>query len=217
MEQKGNRVKKERKRGEKEEIINAAATGNRTRDLSITDQMDVLTNQVHLKIHFRHRFDQKCPFTDSVLASLEKIRQFLVIFKHCASSAKSLSVLEGQFESCAYMKIRKLVHFRVHGPCRRCSIFFIFLYFPAEPVFSEVYLRPTKVEDIILGCLLAAERLLRREKEWEERELTIEEAKEEQAGWKKRRGGENVTFSSSPVTFIYTQSLTKCSALVKSA
>ena len=27
--------------------------------------MSVLTNQVHLKIQFRHRFDQKCPFTDS--------------------------------------------------------------------------------------------------------------------------------------------------------
>jgi len=25
-----------------------------------------LTNQVHLKIQFRHRFDQKCPFTDSL-------------------------------------------------------------------------------------------------------------------------------------------------------
>ena len=86
---------------------------------------------------------------------IEKLLKLhLVMFKHCASSAKSLSVLEGQFESCAYMKIRKLVHFRVHGPCRRCSIFFIFLYFPAEPVFSEVYLRPTKVEDIILGCWL---------------------------------------------------------------
>ena len=33
--------------------------GNRTRDLLITDQMDVLTNQVHLKIQFRHRFDEK--------------------------------------------------------------------------------------------------------------------------------------------------------------
>ena len=56
---------------------------------------------------------------------IEKLLKLhLVMFKHCASSAKSLSVLEGQFESCAYMKIRKLVHFRVHGPCRRCSIFF---------------------------------------------------------------------------------------------
>ena len=64
--QKRNRVKKERKMEEKRKIINAAATGNRTRDLSITDQMDVLTNQVHLKIQFRHRFDQKCPFTDSL-------------------------------------------------------------------------------------------------------------------------------------------------------
>ena len=32
----------------------------------ITDQMSVLTNQVHLKIQFRHRFHQKCPFTDSL-------------------------------------------------------------------------------------------------------------------------------------------------------
>ena len=53
-------VKKERKK------INAALTGNRTRDLSITDQMNVLTNQVLLKRQFRHRFDQKCPFTDSL-------------------------------------------------------------------------------------------------------------------------------------------------------
>ena len=74
VEQKGNRVKKERKRGEKEEIINAAATGNRTRDLSITEQMSVLTNQVHLKIHFRHRFDQKCPFTDSLHSNQSDIR-----------------------------------------------------------------------------------------------------------------------------------------------
>ena len=32
------------------------------RDPSIT----VLTNQVHLKIQFRHIFDQKCPLTDSL-------------------------------------------------------------------------------------------------------------------------------------------------------
>ena len=64
VEQKGNRVKKGRKMEEKK--IHAAATGNRTRDPSITDQMSVLTNQVHLKIQFRHRFDQKCPFTDSL-------------------------------------------------------------------------------------------------------------------------------------------------------
>ena len=57
---------KREKNGEKIKIINAASTGNRTRDLSITDQMSVLTNQVHLKIQFRHRFDQKCPFTDSL-------------------------------------------------------------------------------------------------------------------------------------------------------
>ena len=30
------------------------------------DQMSVLTNQVHLKIQFRDRFDQKCPFKDSL-------------------------------------------------------------------------------------------------------------------------------------------------------
>lgn len=35
--------------------------------------------------------------------------------------------------------------------------------------------------------MLAAARLLRREKEWEERELTIEEVKEEIAGWEKKR------------------------------
>ena len=57
---------KREKNGEKIKIINAASTGNRTRDLSITDQMSVLTNHVHLKIQFRHRFDQKCPFTDSL-------------------------------------------------------------------------------------------------------------------------------------------------------
>ena len=63
--------KREEKWRKKEKKINAASTGNRTRDLSITDQMSVLTNQVHLKVQFRHRFDQKCPFTDSALASLE--------------------------------------------------------------------------------------------------------------------------------------------------
>ena len=36
------------------------------RDLSITDQMCALKNWVHLKIQFRHRFDQKCPFSDSL-------------------------------------------------------------------------------------------------------------------------------------------------------
>ena len=46
--QKRNRVKKERKMEEKK--INAS----------------VFTNQVHLNIQFRHRFDQKCPFTDSL-------------------------------------------------------------------------------------------------------------------------------------------------------
>ena len=44
LEQKGNRVKKERKIGERRKISNAAATGNRTPDPSITDQMYVLTN-----------------------------------------------------------------------------------------------------------------------------------------------------------------------------
>mgnify|MGYP001191379606 CR=1 FL=1 len=63
VEQKGNRVKREKYAGKK---IHDAATGNRTRDLSITDQMSFLTNQVHLKIQFRLRFDQKCPFTDSL-------------------------------------------------------------------------------------------------------------------------------------------------------
>ena len=57
--------KRDKNGGKKEKKNNAAATGNRTRDPSITDQMSVLTNQVHLKIQFRHRFDQKCPFTDS--------------------------------------------------------------------------------------------------------------------------------------------------------
>ena len=58
--------KREKNGGKKKKIINAAATGNRTRDLSITDQMSVLTNQVHLKIQFRHRFDQKYQFKDSL-------------------------------------------------------------------------------------------------------------------------------------------------------
>ena len=65
VEQKRNRVKKREKWGRKKKI-NAAATGNRTRDPSITDQMSVLTNQVHLKIQFRHRFDQKSQITDSL-------------------------------------------------------------------------------------------------------------------------------------------------------
>ena len=58
----GEPSQKREKNGEK---INAAGTGNRTRDPSITDQMSNLTNQVHLKVQFRHRFDQKCPFTES--------------------------------------------------------------------------------------------------------------------------------------------------------
>ena len=58
--------KKREKLDEKRKIINAASTGNQTPDLSITNQMSVLTNQVHLKIQFRHRFDEKCPFTDSL-------------------------------------------------------------------------------------------------------------------------------------------------------
>ena len=62
----GTEEEPNQKREKKEKNNNAAATGNRTRDLSITDQMSVLTNQVHLKIQFRHRFDQKCPFTDSL-------------------------------------------------------------------------------------------------------------------------------------------------------
>ena len=49
VEQKRNRVKTERK---KEKKSNAASTGNRTRDPSITDQMSILTNQVHLKIQY---------------------------------------------------------------------------------------------------------------------------------------------------------------------
>ena len=64
VEQKRNRVKKERKMGENRKIINAASTGNRTRDLSITDQMPVLKNQVHWRIQFRHKFAQKCQCTD---------------------------------------------------------------------------------------------------------------------------------------------------------
>ena len=68
----GTESKKRKKWGGKEKKINAAATGNRTRDLSITDQMSALTNQVHLKIQFRHRFDQNCPFTDSSIP-LEKM------------------------------------------------------------------------------------------------------------------------------------------------
>ena len=67
VEQKGNRVKKERNmEGKRKKKIHAASAGNRTQDPSITDQMSVLTDQVHLKIQFRHRFDQNCPFTPSV-------------------------------------------------------------------------------------------------------------------------------------------------------
>ena len=62
----GTESKKRKKWGKNKKNNNAASTGNRTRDLSITDQMSVLTNQVHLKIQFRHRFDQKSPFTDSL-------------------------------------------------------------------------------------------------------------------------------------------------------
>ena len=66
VEQNGIRVKKERKMEGKRKKIHAASAGNRTQDPSITDQMSVLTDQVHLKIQFRHRFDQNCPFTDSL-------------------------------------------------------------------------------------------------------------------------------------------------------
>ena len=66
--------KKREKCGIKEKKINTAVTGNRTRDPSIIDQMSVLTNQVNLRIQFRHRFDQKCPFTDS-LHRLEKTKK----------------------------------------------------------------------------------------------------------------------------------------------
>ena len=62
----GEPSQKREKNGGKKKKINAAATGNRTWYPSITDQMSVLTNQVHLKIQFSHRFDQKCPFTDSL-------------------------------------------------------------------------------------------------------------------------------------------------------
>ena len=70
VKQKRNWVKKGIKMGEnrKKKKILADATGNRTRDLSITDLVSVLTNQVHLKIQFRHRFDQKC--SDSLLHRL---------------------------------------------------------------------------------------------------------------------------------------------------
>ena len=59
VELKEKRVKKREKYGCKKKKINAAATGNQIRDPSITDQMSVLTNQIHLKIQFSHRFDQK--------------------------------------------------------------------------------------------------------------------------------------------------------------
>ena len=58
--------KREKNGRKKKKKINAATTRNRTRDLSITDRMSVLTNQVHLKIQFRHIFDQKCPFNNSL-------------------------------------------------------------------------------------------------------------------------------------------------------
>ena len=61
----GTESKKREKWGKKKKI-NAAATGNQTRDLSITDHMSAWTNQVHLKIQFRHRFDQKSQITDSL-------------------------------------------------------------------------------------------------------------------------------------------------------
>ena len=57
---------KREKNGRKKKKIKDASNGNRTRVLSITDQMSVLTNQVQLKIQFRHIFDQNCSFTDSL-------------------------------------------------------------------------------------------------------------------------------------------------------
>ena len=80
------------KKGKK---INAAATGNRTRDLSITDQMFVLANQVHLKIQFRYRFDQNGPFT----ASLHRLDS-------CFARSSSVSLEMKTIE--ALLKIGKL-------------------------------------------------------------------------------------------------------------
>ena len=65
--------------GETGKQINAATTRNRTRELSIIDQMSVLTNQVNLRIQFRHRFDQKCPFTDFAQTSSVSLEIILVI------------------------------------------------------------------------------------------------------------------------------------------
>ena len=48
----GEPSQKREKNGGKKKKINAAATVNRTRDLSITDQMNVLTNQAPLKIQY---------------------------------------------------------------------------------------------------------------------------------------------------------------------
>ena len=97
VEQEGNRVKKERKAGEKRKIINVASAGNRTRDLSITDLMSVLTNQVHLKIQFRHTDLTKSAhlqtrYTDSVLASLEIIYlKYFIFGTPCTWGEKPLS------------------------------------------------------------------------------------------------------------------------------
>ena len=86
---------KREKMGEKRKKINAAATGNRTRDPSITDQMSVLTNQVHLKIQFRYRFDQNGPFT----ASLHRLDS-------CFARSSSVSLEMKTIE--ALLKIGKL-------------------------------------------------------------------------------------------------------------
>ena len=112
---------KKREKWEKKKF-NAAATGNRTRDLSITDQMSVLTNQVHLKIQFRHRFDQKCPFTDSV--PLETKRNNFKTFGHYSK----------ELIHCCSRKLptQKLVIYFNESSCKRACYCYLVLSWKSQ-------------------------------------------------------------------------------------
>ena len=105
----GTESKKREKGGKKS---NAVATGNRTLDLSITDQMDVLTNQVLLKIQFRHRFDKKCQtrYTDSKKMSEFCIQKYTLNYSNWTAddfrqylhfgTSRYQSLLRGEADVC---------------------------------------------------------------------------------------------------------------------
>ena len=88
---------------------NKKNAGNRTRDLSITDQMSVLANQVHLKVQFRHRFDQKCPFTDSLHRLNSRFARTSSVpleknisFVHQNETFRQMRLFAAIFQQCAF-------------------------------------------------------------------------------------------------------------------